>query len=79
MKIAIQSEVRPTTIFTLIGQYHLIQASDWLREITWPGEERAQSRPVISVDSEILEIEVKILTSEECVGMTSVLHMGGGA
>ena len=53
-----------------------LQSSDWLRE------SRAQSRPVISGDSEILEIEVKIRTSDECMGVTSVLHivhMGGVA
>ena len=50
-----------------------LKSSDWLME------SRAQSRPVISGDSEILEIELKNLTSEECMGMTSVLHMGGGA
>ena len=66
---------QPHTGFWLAERDHVtrLQSSDWLME------SRAQSRPVISGDSEILEIELKNLTSEECMGMTSVLHMGRGA
>ena len=63
MKIAIQSEVRPAIMFTLMvncASCSLFPLICQLRPPQADGERRAQSRPVIAGESETLKMRMEL-------------------